>query len=158
VKRQDVTNAVTIVLAGAIFLGLGWYYQMRTSPWVVQLLFFAALSVVLFLLWLEQKRDPGRYANYPKSPEMGAILGQAWGRRRRGAANPHRVSSEDATPITPRSMLAPEKQCPTCQAPQLSAGFICRHCGALVNPAWVIVLFSAVLLFFGAWMWRSAHP
>jgi len=157
-KRQDVTNAVAIVLTGAICLGLAWYYQIRKDSWIGQLLFFAAVSVVLFLLWLELKRDPGRYANYPKSLEMGAILGQAWGRRRRGAANPHGVSSEDATPIMPQSILAREKQCPTCRAPQLSVGFICRQCGALVNPAWVIVLFGAVLLFFGVWMWREAHP
>jgi len=28
-KRQDVTQTVTIVLAGATFLGLAWYYQIR---------------------------------------------------------------------------------------------------------------------------------
>src|SRR4029453_6070360 len=100
-KRQDVRRTGTIVLAAAIFLGLGWYHQIRKIPWVGQLLFFAAVSVALFVLWLEQKRDPGRYGNFPKNHEMGAILGEAWRRRRRGAANPPRVRSEDATPITP---------------------------------------------------------
>lgn len=42
-KRKDVTNALGLALGAAIFLGLGWYRELRQFPLIGQLLFVAAV-------------------------------------------------------------------------------------------------------------------
>jgi hypothetical protein len=156
-KRQDVQKIAAIVFGVAV-LTCWVLYETRRFGWTTRLIVVGITWVIVLLLLWQEKRNPGRYANFPMGHDAALIFGQAWGRRRRGASRPRLVSGEDATPIVPQSMLAREKVCPTCDAPLPKVAILCPACGALVNPAWMVMLVCAVVLILVAEGWRVAHP
>ena len=122
-RRSDIEKAVGIVLGTVLVTGLFLFQTRRMSPG--HRLMAAVVCLALVLLVLREQKHPGRYASLPKGMDMPSIFGQAWGRRRRGASNPRRINSEDASPIVPKPMQAREEVCPTCQARLPTVVLIC---------------------------------